>query len=80
MNQKCGYDIRLSPEVGITLVTHWDRPLGNRKPTGCEPAKHSKAGRPSVSQSSFWITGDHRSAKDCVELGVHELCLGVSFL
>ena len=25
--------------------------------------------------SSFWITGDHRSAKDCVELGLHELCL-----
>ena len=25
--------------------------------------------------SSFWITGDHRSAKDCVELGFHELCL-----
>ena len=34
---------------------------------------HSKASRPSVSQSSFWITGDHRSAKDCVELGFHEL-------
>ena len=76
VNQKCRCDMWLSPEVEITLVTHWDRPLGNSH-QGCEPAKHSKAGRPSVSQSSFWITGDHGWAKDCVELGVHELCLAI---
>ena len=45
MNQKCRCDMRLSPEVEITLVPHWDRPLGNSH-QDCEPAKHSKAGRP----------------------------------
>ena len=32
VNQKCRCDMWLSPEVEITLVPHWDRPLGNSHP------------------------------------------------